>query len=62
MKRMLEARGLTLHPDKTKIVDATQRVGFDLLEYHFERGMRRPRKKRLYYVIEFDLLTILKQR
>lgn len=45
MKRMLEMRGLTLHPEKTKIVDATQRGGFDFLGYHFERGMKWPRKK-----------------
>lgn len=45
MKGMLEARGLTLHPEKTKIVDATQEGGFDFLGYHFERGMRWPRKK-----------------
>lgn len=45
MKGMLAARGLTLHPEKTKIVDATQEGGFDFLGYHFERGMRWPRKK-----------------
>jgi RNA-directed DNA polymerase len=45
MKRMLEVKGLALHPDKTKIVDATQEGGFDFLGYHFERGMRYPRKK-----------------
>jgi RNA-directed DNA polymerase len=45
MKGMLEARGLTLHPEKTRIVDATQEGGFDFLGYHFERGMRWPRKK-----------------
>lgn len=45
MKGMLEARGLRLHPDKSKIVDATQEGGFDFLGYHFERGMRWPRKK-----------------
>lgn len=45
VKRMLKARGLILHPDKTKIVDATQEGGFDFLGYHFERGMRWPRKK-----------------
>ena len=45
MKGMLEVRELTLHPDKTKIVDATQEGGFDFLGYHFERGMRWPRKK-----------------
>ena len=39
--------GLTLHPEKTRIVDATQRGGFDFLGYHFERGYRWPRKKSL---------------
>jgi len=39
--------GLTLHPDKSHIVDATQRGGFDFLGYHFERGLRWPRKKSL---------------
>jgi len=37
--------GLKLHPDKTKLVDATTRGGFDFLGYHFERGYRWPRKK-----------------
>lgn len=37
--------GLTLHPEKTRIVDARLRGGFDFLGYHFERGMRWPRKK-----------------
>lgn len=41
------AAGLTLHPVKTRIVDATQRGGFDFLGYHFERGMKWPRKKSL---------------
>ena len=39
--------GLTLHPEKTRIVDATQPGGFDFLGYHFERGERRPRRKSL---------------
>jgi RNA-directed DNA polymerase len=39
--------GLKLHPDKTRIVDATQRGGFDFLGYHFERGYRWPREKSL---------------
>lgn len=39
--------GLTLHPDKTHIVDMSQRGGFDFLGYHFENGKRRPRKKSL---------------
>ena len=37
--------GLQLHAEKTRIVDATQRGGFDFLGYHFERGFRWPRKK-----------------
>jgi RNA-directed DNA polymerase len=39
--------GLKLHPEKTRIVDATQRGGFDFLGYHFERGYKWPRKKSL---------------
>jgi len=39
--------GLTLHPDKTRLVDNTQRGGFDFLGYHFERAKRWPRKKSL---------------
>jgi RNA-directed DNA polymerase len=37
--------GLSLHPEKTRIVDATIRGGFDFLGYHFERGYRWPRAK-----------------
>lgn len=40
-----EAAGLTLHPAKTRIVDARQKGGFDFLGYHFERGHRWPRQK-----------------
>lgn len=39
--------GLTLHPQKTRMVDAPQRGGFDFLGYHFERGKRWPRRKSL---------------
>lgn len=42
-----EAAGLTLHPEKTRIVDAREQGGFDFLGYHFERGYRWPRKKSL---------------
>ena len=42
-----EDAGLALHPEKTCIVDATQKGGFDFLGYHFERGYRWPRKKSL---------------
>lgn len=39
--------GLTLHPEKTRVVDATQPGGFDFLGYHFERGYKWPRQKSL---------------
>jgi RNA-directed DNA polymerase len=45
--------GLTLHPDKTRIADATRKGGgFDFLGYHFEAGRRWPRKKSLAKVKE----------
>jgi RNA-directed DNA polymerase len=40
------AKGLSLHPEKTRLVDAmVPGQGFDFLGYHFERGTRWPRKK-----------------
>lgn len=39
--------GLSLHPDKTTVVDATERGGFEFLGYHFERGLRWPDPKSL---------------
>ena len=39
------SRGLTLHPEKTRLVDATEPGGFDFLGYHFERGRRWPSKR-----------------
>ncbi len=47
VKRWTAPAGLRLHPDKTHIVDATQRGGFDFLGYHFERGHRWPCRKSL---------------
>lgn len=47
VRQWMEQAGLNLHPTKTRIVDATQRGGFDFLGYHFERGYRWPRKKSL---------------
>lgn len=41
----VEENGLTLHPEKTRIVDASLKGGFDFLGYHFERGWRWPRRK-----------------
>jgi RNA-directed DNA polymerase len=37
------AQGLTLHPEKTRIMDARERGGFDFLGYHFERGKHWPK-------------------
>jgi RNA-directed DNA polymerase len=45
VRQWVEAAGLVLHPTKTRIVDASQRGGFDFLGYHFERGHRWPRQK-----------------
>jgi RNA-directed DNA polymerase len=39
--------GLRLHPEKTRIVDATQETGFEFLGYHFRRGQKWPRRKSL---------------
>jgi RNA-directed DNA polymerase len=47
VRQWAEQAGLELHPVKTRIVDATQRGGFDFLGYHFERGMKWPRDKSL---------------
>lgn len=47
IRQWVEPAGLTLHPTKTRIVDASQAGGFDFLGYHFERGMRWPREKSL---------------
>lgn len=43
----IERRRLRLHPEKTRIVDATAPGGFDFLGYHFESGRRWPRAKSL---------------
>jgi RNA-directed DNA polymerase len=47
VRQWTQAAGLTLHPTKTRIVDASQAGGFDFLGYHFERGYRWPRRKSL---------------
>ena len=46
----VKAVGLQLHPDKTRIVNASEKGGFDFLGYHFERyregkGLKVPRLK-----------------
>lgn len=45
VKAWVEEFGLTLHPEKTKIVNAMEKGGFDFLGFHFERGMKWPRCK-----------------
>jgi len=45
VKHWMEKAGLTLHPEKTRIVDARERGGFDFLGWHFERGWKWPREK-----------------
>jgi RNA-directed DNA polymerase len=47
IQRWAGENGLTVHPTKTRIVDATQEGGFDFLGYHFERGLKWPRRKSL---------------
>jgi RNA-directed DNA polymerase len=48
VRQLTAERGLTLHPEKTRLVDAqVPGLGFDFLGYHFERGTRWPRKKSL---------------
>jgi RNA-directed DNA polymerase len=47
VRQWVEANGLKLHPTKTRLVDASQRGGFEFLGYHFERGKKWPRKKSL---------------
>ena len=45
VRQWVTNEGLTLHPEKTRIVEAGRPGGFDFLGYHFERGMKWPRKK-----------------
>ena len=46
VKRWTEQAQLTLHPEKTRIVNA-EAGGFDFLGYHFEKGRKTPRIKSL---------------
>lgn len=45
VREWVEEVGLQLHPEKTRIADATGDGGFEFLGYHFKGGMRFPRKK-----------------
>jgi len=43
---LLEERGLVVHPDKTRLVEAgLPGGGFDFLGYHFERKTRWPGRR-----------------
>ena len=46
VRQWVSDNGLTLHPTKTKIVDA-RTDGFDFLGYHFRGAKHWPRKKSL---------------
>jgi RNA-directed DNA polymerase len=46
LRQWAEAAGLTVHPAKTRIVDA-HHEGFDFLGWHFRAGQKWPRKKSL---------------
>lgn len=45
LTKELTKRKLTLHPEKTQIVDLMNSRGFEFLGYHFDKQGRRPRKK-----------------
>ena len=45
VQQWVKEAGLTLHSQKTRVVDAQQLGGFEFLGYHFERGMKWPRRK-----------------
>jgi RNA-directed DNA polymerase len=45
VRQWVSEAGLTLHPEKTRIVDASQPGGFDFLGWHFENGCKWPREK-----------------
>jgi RNA-directed DNA polymerase len=47
LREELAGRGLTLHPEKTRVTTENHRGGFDFLGYHFERKGRKPRKASL---------------
>ena len=45
LRKELTDRGLTLHPEKTRVTNVHRAGGFDFLAYHFEQKGRRPRKQ-----------------
>lgn len=47
VKTWMENANLALHPEKTRIVDVTQKGGFEFLGYLFEQNRKSPRQKSL---------------
>ncbi len=47
LREEMTGRGLTLHPEKTRVTNVKRRGGFDFLGYQFEQKWRRPRKQSL---------------
>jgi RNA-directed DNA polymerase len=45
VRQIVRELGLTLHPEKTRIVEGSQPGGFEFLGWHFERGYKWPREK-----------------
>jgi RNA-directed DNA polymerase len=52
VQQWVEQAGLQLHPEKTRIAEATGEEGFEFLGYHFKGGRRFPRKKSIKKVRE----------
>jgi RNA-directed DNA polymerase len=47
IQQWIEAAGLRLHPEKTRLVDLNEaKAGFDFLGYHFRRGGKRWSRKK----------------
>lgn len=46
VRKWTKEAGLTLHPEKTRIINATEE-GFEFLGYRFEKGQHYPRRKSL---------------
>ena len=45
VRQWMKEAGLSLHSEKTRIVEATQGGSFEFLGWHFERGYKWPREK-----------------
>lgn len=52
IKKKAEEIELTLHPEKTRIVDTTQKIEFDFLGYNFDRNTKWPRNKRMQCIVD----------